>query len=221
MIDPKITYISELSHIDITALDDDCFYSTFNELWKIITTPAYKYIGRDAPYTIQQKNMVDGLNIHQEFLTEMAHSRRSGTSAQSFSKVWGIITSVHDNSSEQPILDLMPTHQQLLKDLMSHNTLEKPVEAFSDMLKTIEFFKSVLHSRRPFPIDRALDTFETLIDATTPDVRRTVFLNHRESISQVHPKLFERLNIQVVKEKLLAQKEIQEGLKQAPAHSKM
>jgi len=218
MSDPKITYISQLAHRDITALDDASFYNTFDELWKIIKTPAYQYIGSDAPYPIQQKNMLEGLDIHHKFLVEMAHSRRAGTSSESFSKVWKIIC---DRSSEQPILDLMPTNQQFLKNLMSHNTLKKPVEAFSDMLKTIEFFKSVSHSRRPFPIDRALDTFEMLMDATNPQTRRSVFLEHGDRISHVHPTLFERLSVQVVKEKLLAQKEIQEGLGQAPAHSKM
>ena len=221
MSDPKITYISQLSHIDITALDDASFYSTFDALWETIQTPAYKYIGADAPHTLQQKNMLDGLDIHQKFLLEMAHPCRHDASAQAFSKVWGIIKLFCDRPSEQPILDLLPLHQKFLAEMVSEGRLEKPVEVFSAMLQTIEHFKKIAHSRRVLPIDRVLNTFEILMDATTPQIRRSVWLEHGDRISQVHSKFFERLSNQVVKEKLLAQKEVMDGLEQAPARSKM
>lgn len=221
MIDSKITYISYLSNSDLSGLDDATFYSHFDALWDIIKTPAYKYIGKDAPHTIQQQNILEGLKAHQNFLVEMAQPRRSHTACESFTKVWTVIQSFCDRPSEQPILDSMPANQQFLANIVSHNKLENPVDAFSAMLKTIQHYSSILHSRRPFPMDRVLNTFEMVIDAASPQTRRSVFLEHGNSISQVHPQLFERLSIQVLKEKLLAQKEIQDGLHQAPAHSKM
>lgn len=214
MSDPEITHISQISHIDIATLDNTSFYETFEKLWHLITTPIY--------HDPKGKPILDLLDIHQKFLAEMALPTRRENPDELFSRVWDIIKSpFHNNPSEKPILDLVPLHQKFLVEMVARGELENPVAIFSEMLGRIKFFKMVSRSRRPYPLHTALNTFEMLMDATTPQIRRSVWLDQGERISQVHPKLFERLSVQVVKEKLLAQKEVQEGLNQAPAHSKM
>lgn len=209
-----IPHISDLSHIDIAALDNTSFYDTFDKLWKIIKSSIYP--------DPNGKPLGALLDLHKKFLAEMDLPHRRENPDQLFSLVWALLKSpMSTDPTERPIRDFDPIHQKFLTDMMSRNELQKPAAALTDMLATIKFFHNTTHTRKPFPTQAVLTTFEMLIDAATPDIRRSVFLNNGESISQVHPKLFERLSVQVVKEKLLAQKEIQEGLQHAPAQSKM
>lgn len=138
-----------------------------------------------------------------------------------FKQLWNSVTSTwKTNEQEKKAKADRPEQQKLLVALIASERCEQPAQVLAHVMGVIE--QSSKGARKPaYPMAVALETFEMLFQAVAAPVRHSAWASGGVLLASVDGQLFERLSNQVVKEKLLAQKEIAVGLNQSPTHSKM
>lgn len=138
-----------------------------------------------------------------------------------FKHVWrDLTTPARTYSGELKNKDLQGERQKLLIDLITSQRFDKPADALVDLIETIKN-RSLGASKPPYPKELSLQTFAMLFQAVDAPVRHGAWATGGPLLATVDVPLFEKFSTQVVKEKLMAQKEVVVGLDQSPAHSKM
>lgn len=151
----------------------------------------------------------------------MTEPNHTSSVNEHFKHVWrDLTTPARTHSGELKNNALQGERQKILIDLITSPRFENPDDALVEIIEIIKN-RSVGASRPAYPKELSLHTFERLFQAVDAPVRHSAWAKGGPLLATVDVQLFERFSTQVVKEKLLAQKEVIVGLDQPPAQNKM